>query len=369
MLKKEIKMAHRIWNFNPGPATLPLPVLEKAREEIPDYNGTGMAVMELSHRSKEYAEIHERAKSLLIELFGIPENYKVLFLQGGASLQFAMVPMNLLTQDRSADYIITGSWSKKAIKEATIIGKANVAASSEEDNFNRIPRADELKLDPNAVYLHITSNNTIAGTQWQSFPESGGVPIVADMSSDILSRRIDWSNFGLIYAGAQKNLGPSGVTVVIIRDDLVEMSRDDIPTLLKYKTHVEKDSTFNTPPTYSVYLMKLVLEWVKDKGGLESIEKENREKAQLLYSTIDAHKDFYRGTVEPESRSLMNATFRLPTEELEAEFISQAKSAGFGGLKGHRSVGGIRVSMYNAMPLKGVEELAEFMNDFVKKNG
>ncbi|HHS13620.1 MAG TPA: 3-phosphoserine/phosphohydroxythreonine transaminase [bacterium] len=359
----------RIWNFNPGPSTLPLSALEKARADIPDFQGTGMAVMELSHRSKEFAAVHEQTKSLLKSLFGIPDNFHILFLQGGASLQFAMVPMNLLKQGRSADYIVTGSWSKKAIKEAKIVGSARLAGSSEENQFNRIPSPDSLDLDSEAVYVHITSNNTIAGTQWSRFPETGNVPIVADMSSDILSRRIDLAPFGLIYAGAQKNLGPSGVTVVLIRDDLLAQCRDDIPTLLRYQTHVEKDSMFNTPPTYSIYFMKLVLEWVKEKGGLDAIEKENNAKAELLYGTMDKYPEFFKGTVETDSRSRMNATFRLPTEEFEAAFISEAKSAGFGGLKGHRSVGGIRVSMYNAMPLKGIEELTRFMEDFHKKNG
>ncbi|MBN2031366.1 3-phosphoserine/phosphohydroxythreonine transaminase [bacterium] len=362
-------MSDRIWNFNPGPATLPLSVLEKAKEEIPNYQNTGMAVMELSHRSKEYAAIQNDAKSLMIELFQIPNNYKVLFLQGGASLQFTMAPMNLLTQGKAADYIITGSWSKKALKEAKIIGTANVAGSTEDTNFNRIPKQGDLKLDPDAVYCHITSNNTIAGTQYKTFPQTGNVTIIADMSSDILSRKINFAKFGLIYAGAQKNLGPSGVTVVIIRDDLVEACRQDIPIILQYKTHVDNDSFYNTPPTYSVYLVKLVLEWVKSLGGLAAIEKRNREKADLLYGTIDDNPDFFKGATEKESRSFMNVTFRLPSEDLEAKMISDAKAAGFGGLKGHRSVGGIRVSMYNAMEPQGIQELTEFMKDFARKNG
>ena len=362
-------MSDRIWNFNPGPATLPLEILEKAKEDIPNYQSTGMAVMELSHRSKEYAAIHADAKALLIELAEIPDNFKILFLQGGASLQFAMVPMNLLGNGKSADYINTGAWSKKSIKEAKLFGTINIAGTSEKTNFNRIPKSDELHFYPGAEYVHLTSNNTIAGTQWFSYPDTDGIPIIADMSSDILSRKVDFSKFGLLYAGAQKNLGPAGVTVVIIRNDLLPKCREDIPTLLKYTTHVEKDSTFNTPPTYSIYLVKLVLEWVKNQGGLESIEKTNNEKAQLLYSTIDEHKGFYSGTVERDNRSLMNVTFRLPSEELEARFISEGLSAEFGGLKGHRSVGGIRVSMYNAMPLKGIQVLTEFMTEFARKNG
>ncbi len=362
-------MSDRIWNFNPGPATLPLSVLEKAKEDLPNYQGTGMAVMELSHRSKEYAAIQTDAKSLFIELYQVPNNYKVLFLQGGASLQFAMAPMNLLSQGQTADYIITGSWSKKALKEAKILGTVNVAGSSEETHFNRIPKQQELKLNPDAVYCHITSNNTIAGTQYNTLPETGNVPLVADMSSDILSKKIDFKKLGLIYAGAQKNLGPSGVTVIIIRDDLVEASREDIPTLLQYKTHVDKDSFFNTPPTYSIYLVKLVLEWVKSVGGLAGVEKRNREKADRLYGIIDSNPDFYKGATEKESRSLMNVTFRLPSEDLEAKFVAEGLAAGFGGLKGHRSVGGIRVSMYNAMEPQGIRELTEFMKDFVQKNG
>jgi len=362
-------MAKRIWNFNAGPATLPLPVLEKAKADLPDYAGTGMAVMELSHRSKDYAAIHTQAGELMTELFQIPDNFKVLFLQGGASLQFAMIPMNLLTGDQSADYIITGSWSKKALKEAKIVGKAGVAASSEETNFNRIPKQGELKLDNSARYCHITTNNTIAGTQFQSFPETGNVPLIADMSSDILSRKIDFSPFGLVYAGAQKNLGPAGVTIVIIRDDLVAAGRDDLPTMLQYRTHAEKDSLYNTPPTYSIYLVKLVLEWVRDTGGLNAIEIRNRKKADLLYGTIDGLPGFYKGAAEKDSRSAMNVTFRLPTEELEAKFIAEALAAGFGGLKGHRSVGGIRVSMYNAMEPEGIEQLTAFMKKFAEQNG
>lgn len=362
-------MGNRIWNFNPGPSTLPLEALEKAKADLPVYGSTGMAVMELSHRSKDFLAIHEDTKALLKTLYGIPDNFKILFLQGGASLQFAMAPMNLLGEGKTADYIITGSWSKKALKEGKILGNVKVAASSEETNFNRIPKQNELTLDPNAVYCHVTSNNTIAGTQFDQFPETGSVPLIADMSSDILSRAVDFNKFGLIYAGAQKNLGPAGLTVVIIRDDLIEASRKDIPTLLQYFTHVDKDSMFNTPPTYSIYLMKLVLEWVKGQGGLPAMEKRNQEKADLLYGAIDGNNGFYKGAAEKDSRSKMNVTFRLPTEDLEAKFIADGKAAGFGGLKGHRSVGGIRVSMYNALEPQGIKELVAFMDDFAKKNG
>ena len=362
-------MANRIWNFNAGPSTLPLAVLEKAKADLPDYDGTGMAVMELSHRSKQYAAIHESAKSLMRELYAIPENYKILFLQGGASLQFAMIPMNLLKSGESADYINTGTWSKKAIKEGKIAGNIKIAASSEDDKFTCVPAKSELNLDPNAAYCHLTSNNTIAGTMWLEYPDTGSVPLIADMSSDIMCRRIDISKFGLIYAGAQKNLGPSGVTVVIIRDDLVDRSRDDIPTLLQYKTHVEKDSLFNTPPTYGVYLMKLVLEWIKGQGGLEAVENVNHAKAKLLYGMIDSNADFFKSPIAKDSRSIMNVVFRLPSEELEQQFIAEAGTAGFGGVKGHRSVGGIRISMYNAMPLEGIEALTGFMKTFMEKNG
>ena len=360
-------MADRIWNFNAGPATLPLPVLEKIKADLPNYAGTGMALMELSHRSKEYDEVHQTAVALMKEIYGVPDNYKILFLQGGASTQFFMVPMNLLREGQGADYVNTGAWSKKAIKEGKMFGSVNIAGSSEDANFTYIPK--DLSLDANAQYVHITSNNTIAGTQWQDFPNTGNVPLIADMSSDIMSKKIDINKFGLIYAGAQKNLGPSGVTAVIIRDDLVEKSRDDIPTFTMYKTHAEKNSLFNTPPTFSIYILKLVLEHVKDLGGLNAVEKVNTDKANLLYGTIEGNSDFFRCPVKEDSRSVMNVVFRLPDEELEKKFVADGLAAGFGGLKGHRSVGGIRVSMYNAMPLKGIEELTAFMKDFAQKNG
>jgi phosphoserine aminotransferase len=357
----------RHWNFNPGPATLPLPVLEKAKQDLPVYMEAGMAVMEMSHRGKVYEGIHNSAIALLTELFGIPENFQVLLLQGGASLQFAMVPLNLLSQTKTADYINTGSWAKKAIKEAKIVGNVNVAAATEPPNF--IPKQDELKLTQDAVYVHITSNNTIEGTQFKTYPETGKVPLVADMSSDILSHKVDISKFGLIYAGAQKNLGPSGLTIVIARKDLIEAGRNDISLILQYRTHAADNSLYNTPPTYSIYLMKLVLEWVKDLGGLAAVEKRNQEKGDLLYGVIDSMPDYFKCPVRKDSRSLMNPVFRLPSEELEAKFISEASAAGFVGLKGHRSVGGIRVSMYNALEPKGIQELTKFMKEFAKKNG
>ncbi|MBN1540955.1 3-phosphoserine/phosphohydroxythreonine transaminase [candidate division KSB1 bacterium] len=358
----------RVHNFNPGPCTLPYSALQKCQSDFLDYGGSGMSIVESSHRSKEYDAIHNDAQKLLRELLGIPANYHVLFLGGGASLQFAMVPMNFIPKGGSADYIITGSWAKKAFKEATIIQKSRIAASSEAQKFNTIPEAEALDQDPLAAYIHLTSNNTISGTEWQSYPDFGPTPVVADMSSDILSRKIDVSKFSLIYAGAQKNLGPAGVTVVIVKDEFAAQANSGLPTMLAYKTHIDNNSLFNTPPVFSIYLMKLVLEWVKEEGGLDVIEQKNRQKAETLYQAIDGSDGFYRGTAEVSSRSWMNATFRLPTEEQEQQFISEAKSNGLIGLKGHRSVGGIRVSMYNAMPLDGVEKLVEFMQDFSKKN-
>lgn len=362
-------MAERIWNFNAGPATLPLPVLEKIKADLPNFNNTGMAFMELSHRSKEYAAVHAEAKSLLKELFSVPDNHHILFLQGGASTQFCMVPMNLLSAGQTADYINTGSWSAKAIKEAKLFGNVNIAASSEDANFSYIPNLKDIHLTPDAQFVHITSNNTIAGTQWKTFPDTGSVPLISDMSSDILSRKLDVSKFGIIYAGAQKNLGPSGVTVVIIQDDVLARCKEGLPTMLSYRTHVEKDSLFNTSPTYSIYILKLVLEHVKSIGGLAAVEKENEEKGKLLYGTLDANKDFFNCPIAEDSRSLMNVVFRLPSEELEQKLIAEGMAAGFGGLKGHRSVGGIRVSMYNAMPLAGIQALTDFIKNFAQKNG
>jgi phosphoserine aminotransferase len=359
----------RIWNFNPGPATMPVTVLEKAKNEMLNYAGTGMSVMELSHRSKAYEAIQNGARGLLTELLGIPAGYKVLFLQGGASQQFAMIPMNLLPAGKSADYILSGYWAQKAYKEAKTLGTVRVAGTTESVNFNRIPEAGELQLDPGAAYVHVTSNNTIFGTQWKAFPKTGNVPLVGDMSSDILSRKFDVSQFGMVYAGAQKNLGPAGVVVAIIREDLIAAGRADIPAIFKYSTHAENDSLYNTPPTYTIYLVKLVLEWVKELGGLAAVEQRNEDKGKLLYGTIDGQGGFYKGTADPKSRSLMNVTFRLPSEELDAKFISEAQAVGFSGLKGHRSVGGIRVSMYNALEPAGIQALTDFMKEFAKKNG
>ncbi len=357
------------FNFNPGPAALPKEVLEKVQAEFLDFRGVGYSIAEASHRSPEFKEVIDGAEALLRELLDIPAEYAVLFLQGGASSQFFMVPMNLLGTGGSADYADSGSWSVKAIKEAQRFGKVNVVASSKAENYTCIPEFDTADCDPNAAYLHITSNNTIAGTQYALFPRPpAGVPLITDASSDILSRRIELRDFGLIYAGAQKNLGPSGVTLVIIRKDLAERSPEKLPTMLNYNTHIEKESTFNTPPTFAIYMVNLVAEWVKAQGGLAAIEKLNNEKAAMLYAEIDAD-DFYRGSAKMPSRSKMNVCFNLATEELEQAFIAEAKKSGLIGLKGHRSVGGVRASIYNAMPLAGVRQLTDFMREFRRTRG
>ncbi|PLR77976.1 3-phosphoserine/phosphohydroxythreonine transaminase [Bacillus sp. V3-13] len=355
----------RALNFNAGPAALPQAVLEKAQQEWLNYLDTGMAVMELSHRSAEYEQIHNTADRLLRRLMQIPDDYEVLFLQGGASLQFTMVPMNLLRNDETAYYIMTGSWSEKALNEARKIGAAASLASGKEGKYKKIP--DLEATTPNdASYVHLTSNNTIFGTQWQTFPDHFDAPLVADMSSDILSKPINVNQFGLIYAGAQKNLGPSGVTVVIIKKDLLARSGEGLPTMLNYQTHAKNRSLYNTPPTLSIYLLSLVLEWVESLGGLPAIEKINKEKAEMLYHVIDESNGFYRGHADQGSRSLMNITFTLETDEATAAFLKQAKEAGFIGLNGHRSVGGCRASLYNAVTVEQVNELAEFMKSFRK---
>ncbi|MCZ6690040.1 MAG: 3-phosphoserine/phosphohydroxythreonine transaminase [Planctomycetota bacterium] len=361
-------MKRRKHNFGAGPGALPLEVLEKARDEIPLFGETGMSVMELSHRGGDYAAIHEKTTALLVELLGIPSSHKVIYLQGGASLQFAMVPMNFRKEGESADYVVTGTWSKKAVKEGQVAGKVHVAASSEGEKFTRIPEESTWDKDPNAAYLHITSNNTITGTQFSSFPETGNVPLVADMSSDILSKRIDVSKFGLIYAGAQKNLGPAGVTVVIVREDLLERAGPEVPIILSYKTHAKNDSLYNTPPTFTIHMVGLVLDWVKGLGGLEGMEKRNQEKADLLYGAIDKNPDFFRSTVGGSSRSRMNITYRLPSEDLEKRFIEEGSKVGFVGLKGHRFVGGIRISAYNATGPDSIRAFVRFMEEFASKN-
>ena len=359
----------RSWNFYAGPATLPLAALERAQKEFIEWEGTGMSVMETSHRSPEYDAVHNEAISLLTELLGLDDDHQVLFIQGGASSQFAMIPMNFLPAGGSADYINTGTWSQKAINEANIIGKCRVAGGSEGDGFTRVPKQDELDLDPNAAYVHVTSNNTIKGTQFIDFPDTGNVPLVGDMSSDILWRPFDANKFGLIYAGAQKNIGPSGVCVVIIKKSWIEKANDKVPTMFKYATHSAKNSLYNTPPSFSIYMIRNVLQWVKDNGSLEGMEKRNRAKAGRLYDVFENSGGFYRSPVEAASRSYMNVVFRLPTEELEAKLVAEGKANKMFGLKGHRSVGGCRASIYNAMEPAGVEALCQFMEEFARTNG
>lgn len=358
----------RIHNFNPGPAALPLPVLEEIREELLDFRGTGMSILEISHRSKEFEEVLNTAIERLKRLLGIKEGFHVIFVQGGATLQFAMVPLNLALPGRTVSYIDTGTWSTKAIKEAKTLGKeVVVVASSQDKEYTYIPTG--FSVDKNTSYLHFTSNNTIRGTQWKEFPKVEGVPLVSDMSSDFLSRPFDVSPFGLIYAGAQKNLGPAGCAVVLIREDMLERSPKDLPTLLRYPIYTENNSLYNTPPCFVIYAIGLVLKWLEETvGGLEKMAKINEEKAKLLYDVID-RSGFYRGTAQKESRSLMNVTFRLASEELEKRFLSEAQKNGLGGLKGHRSVGGCRASLYNAVGLDSVKALVSFMEEFERKNG
>jgi phosphoserine aminotransferase len=339
--------------------------MKKAQAELLDFNGIGLSIMEISHRSKDFEAVIGGAESKIRALLGVPDNYAVMFLQGGASLQFGMVPMNLL-KGKKADYVHTGEWAKKAIKEAKLFGTVNVAGTSEDRNFSYVPK--NLKLSADAQYVHITSNETIGGIQWTAFPETGNVPLVVDMSSDIFSRRIDFKNIGVIYAGAQKNIGPAGVTLVIMRNDLVESGADGLTTMLSYKTHAKEKSMYNTPPCFAIYIIKLVMEWIESLGGLAGIEKINDEKARILYDAIDGSHGFYKGTAAVEDRSKMNVTFRLPSEELEEKFINEAKKAGFIGLKGHRSVGGCRASLYNAMSVQGVSELTRFMKKFAADN-
>jgi phosphoserine aminotransferase len=359
----------RAYNFNAGPSALPLDVLKKAQEELTDFNNSGMSVMELSHRSATFEQVHNEAIANLRRLYEIPENYEVLFVQGGASLQFAMIPMNFLHEGQTASYVDTGAWSDKALKEAKLFGNVHIAASSKADKYQYIPTSNDLNYNEDDAYLHITSNNTIFGTQWKDFPQTGNVPLIADMSSDILSKPIDVSQFACIYAGAQKNLGPSGVTVVIIRKDLLEKEQQaGTATMLKYSTYAANNSLYNTPPTFGIYMLGEVLKWVDAQGGLTQIAKQNEEKAKLIYDAIDESNGFYFGHAVAESRSLMNITFRVSDEVLEKQFIVEAKEAGFVGLEGHRSVGGLRASTYNAVPVETCQALADFMNAFRAKH-
>jgi phosphoserine aminotransferase len=362
-------MTKRIFNFSAGPAVLPEPVLKKAQEAIWDAAGSGIGIMEHSHRGKVFDRVRDEAEQACRDLAGIPDNYHVLFLQGGASLQFSMVPMNLLPADRTADYLVTGVWSQKAVKEAKVLGvKVHIAATGESTNFDRIPTAAEIKFSERPAYVHLTTNNTIYGTQWRSEPAvPAGVPLIADTSSDMYSRPIDLSRYGLIYAGAQKNLGPSGVVLVIIRDDLAEAGPKSLPTMLQYRTQVAEKSLYNTPPTFGIYVMGEVFKWIQGQGGLAAMAEHNQSKARLLYDFID-QSDFFRGTAQPVSRSLMNVCFRAPTEELESKFIAEATKRGLDGLKGHRNAGGMRASIYNACPRAAVEAVVAFMKEFERAN-
>ncbi len=361
---------NRVFNFSAGPAVLPLPVLEQIQSEIVALPGVGMSVLEVSHRSKAFEAILAKAEADIRTLANVPSNYKVLFLQGGASLQFSMVPMNLLGPGQTADYIDCGSWADKALKEAKKVGTVNVAASTKGENYSRLPLQSELKLTPGAAYVHMTSNNTIEGTEYTTLPDVGDVPLISDNSSDMFSGPIDIAKHGLVYAGAQKNMGPAGVTLVIIREDLVAKSVGNkaLPTMLNYSVHAENTSLYNTPPAFGIYAVGLVVKWLLDLGGLPAIAAINQRKAGKLYAEID-RSGFYRGTAKKEDRSLMNVTFRLPSEELESKFNKESTAAGFDGLKGHRSVGGMRASIYNAFPEAGIDALVSFMQEFERKNG
>jgi phosphoserine aminotransferase len=360
--------ATRVFNFSAGPAVLPMPVLEEAQRDLIALPGVGMSVMEISHRSKTFEDLMHKAQDDIRALAGVPASYRILMLQGGASLQFSMVPLNLLGLGATADYIDTGSWADKAAKEAKKIGKVNIAATTKADNYARLPDAAEIMLTPGAAYVHMTSNNTIEGTQWRSLPQAGDAPLVSDTSSDMFSGPIDVGRHALIYSGAQKNLGPSGVTLVIIREDLLARSADTLPTMLNYKVQAENDSLYNTPNTFGIYILGLTMKWLRSQGGLEAVAKVNQRKAGKLYAEID-RTGFYRGTARKQDRSLMNVTFRLATEELEKVFVKESAAAGFDGLKGHRSVGGMRASIYNAFPEEGVDALVSFMKEFERTRG
>ena len=359
--------AGRIYNFNPGPAVLPLEVLKEAQGEFLNFNGSGMSVLEISHRAKQYDEVHNRAKKDVLELMGLGEDYDVLFIQGGASLQFAMIPMNFAAPDKKGNYILSGSFAQKAYEEAEILGAGEIAASGKEGGYRRIPAQDEIKISKDAAYLHICMNNTIYGTEYHYVPEVD-VPLIADMSSDMLSRPLDFKKFSLIYAGVQKNLGPAGVVMVVAKKSFVENSPSKLPTMLRYNTFLKKNSLYNTPPAFCIYMVGKVAAWIKRQGGLKVMAERNKEKAKIVYDAIDNSGGFYCGHAEKDSRSLMNVTFRLPNEDLEKKFVAEALEHKLGGVKGHRSVGGMRASIYNAMPKEGCERLAEFMEDFCKKN-
>jgi phosphoserine aminotransferase len=366
----------RVVNFNAGPAGLPLPALERARDELVEFQGTGMSIMEHSHRGKAYDQVHAEALSLLRSLYGVPDSHHILFLQGGATQMFAQVPMNFLAPGKSVDYLVTGHWSERAVEEAKLVaglqgGTVRIAVNVKEKEgiaFRRIPAASEIAIDPGATYAHFTTNNTIYGSQWASEPDVGGVPLVADVSSDVMGRKVDVSRYALMYGGAQKNLGPSGVTVVIVAKSFLEKARKDIPSPFRFQVYADANSLYNTPPTFGIYLMRNVLAWIRDSGGVEQIEAWNREKARLLYAAIDAAPDYYVGPVEKSARSMMNVVFRLPTPALDEQFVKEATAAGMVGLKGYRSTGGIRASLYNAVSVADVAKLVAFMESFAAKN-
>jgi phosphoserine aminotransferase len=358
-----------VGNFNAGPAALPPAVLEQVQAELRDYRRLGMSIMEMSHRSKEFEAVNAQAEAAFKRLLGVGEGYRVLFLQGGASTQFAMVPMNFLPPGGTADFLMTGAWAEKAYEEAAALGKARVAASTRDGDYRRVPRPAEIDLSPDPAYVHLTSNETVHGIQWHAFPDVGGRALVADMSSDILSRPFDAGKFALVYAGAQKNLGPAGVTAVLLRESWLAKAGKNVPTMLRYATHVKNNSLYNTPPTFGVYVLNLVLQWVEKAGGLPGMAARNARKAELIYGAIDRSGGFYSGHAEPESRSLMNITFRLPAEAKEKQFVAEAQAAGMVGLAGHRSVGGIRASTYNAVSPEACAALASFMNEFARRNG
>jgi phosphoserine aminotransferase len=359
-------MVKRNVNFNPGPAALPLEVLKIVQEELLDYKGTGMSILESSHRAKEFEAVNDQAVALIRELLGLGVDYQVIFMGGGASTQFALIPMNFVADGQIAAYVDTGEFANKALKEGQIVTKAHIAYSGKEEKYRRVPKMSEIKYPDNVAYLHVCSNNTIEGTQYKEFPDTGKIPLIADMSSDIASRKLDFKKFSMIYAGAQKNLGPAGVTLAIIKDDLLAKGKKGLPTMFSYKTHVDNKSLYNTPPVFAIYITKLVLEWIKSKGGLAAVEKINAAKKDLLYGAIDSAPDFYKGCADKDSRSNMNVTMRLPTEELENKFIADAQKEGLIGLKGHRNVGGIRFSIYNAVSLEDIQKTVEFMNRFRK---
>ncbi|SDW27737.1 3-phosphoserine/phosphohydroxythreonine transaminase [Paenibacillus sp. PDC88] len=362
-------MNKRAFNFNAGPAALPLEVLTRAQAEFVDYKNTGMSIMEMSHRGAVYESVHNEAQERLLGLLGNPAGYKVLFLQGGASTQFAMIPMNFLSAGQTAHYVHTGSWAKKALSEAKLIGETSIIASGESSKFMKLPELSELELSSNAAYLHMTSNETIEGTQFREFPDTGKTPLIVDMSSDILSRTLDMTKFDMIYAGAQKNLGPSGVTVVVAKEELVTESPKHLPSMLRYDTFVSNNSLYNTPPSFGIYMVNEVLKWIEEQGGLAGVEAKNEEKAGILYDAIDNSNGFFQGCAHSADRSRMNVTFRLADEGLEKEFIKQSEQEGFIGLKGHRSVGGLRASIYNAVPMESVQALTDFMKQFQKTHG